>query len=73
MLGALDSFFFALIVVIMRHVEPKAEKTMIKKKLINNKGLSCYNCSENAAKRKNLTDYCIMDKNLNPGEHNKTY
>ena len=36
MLGALDSFFFALIVVIMRHVEPKAEKTMIKKKLINN-------------------------------------
>lgn len=29
--GLLIPFFFALIVVIMRHVEPKAEKTMIKK------------------------------------------
>lgn len=37
MLGTLYSFFFALVVVVMRHVKPKASETMMRMS-INTKG-----------------------------------
>lgn len=41
MLGTLDSVFFALIAVIMRHIKPKAKETRTRMS-INTKGSGCY-------------------------------
>lgn len=48
MLRTLDSFLLALVVVIMRHVKPKADKTKTGMS-INTKTLSCYHCFKNAS------------------------
>lgn len=71
MLGTLYSFFFAFIVVIMRHVKPKANETGVRMS-IGTKGSSGYNCFKNASKRNKSTAYCIVAKNLNPGEQKNT-
>lgn len=72
MLGTLHSFLFALVVVIVRHVEPKAKETKMGTST-NTKGLSSHHCYKNASKSKKLSDVFIVAKNLHPGDHKKTY
>lgn len=53
MLGALYTFFFTFIVVIMRHVEPKANETVVEN-IKNNKNRAVTNASRMDPRKKDF-------------------